>query len=322
MTTPRIHTGREVLEKEAQAIRHVMDGLGPDFDRAVEAIDSCQGRIVITGIGKSGLIAKKIASTFSSVGIPSIYLHPADSIHGDLGVVQKRDIIFIISNSGETDEVVKILPWIKRMGLQTIVATGVRMSTIGRYGDIVLEVKVEEACPFNLVPTCSTTATLALGDAIAVTLMKERNFSREDLALLHPGGSIGKSLLLHVEDLMHTGSEIPRVYDDAAMKDVIVEVSSKRLGVTGVFSKDDELVGIITDGDLRRALEKYNNMLEKPARDVMKGRPKGVKGNALAAHALKMMEEFSITSLFVFEQDPNRPVGIVHIHDLLKAKIV
>lgn len=316
-------TGKEVLEKEARAILAVMEGLGNDFDRAVEAINNCKGRVVFTGIGKSGLIAKKIASTFSSVGISSVFLHPADSIHGDLGIVQKDDMFFIISNSGETDEVIKILPWIKRMGMPIIVATGDRSSTIAASGDIVLDVKVEEACPFNLVPTCSTTATLALGDAIAVTLMKNRNFTREDLALLHPGGSIGRSLLLRVEDLMHTGDEIPKVYEDVSMKEVILEVSSKRLGVTGVFNREEELIGAITDGDLRRALEKYDNMLEKKAGDVMKGSPKEIEKDALAAHALKTMEQFSITSLFVFSRETgHRPVGIIHIHDLLRAKIV
>lgn len=315
--------GKEVLEKEARAILQVMEGLNEDFDRAVNAINCCKGRVIFSGIGKSGLIAKKIASTFSSIGVPSVYLHPADSLHGDLGIIQRDDIFFVISNSGETDEVIKVLPWIKRMGMVMVVVTGNRSSTIAGYGDIVLDVKVEEACPYNLIPTSSTTTTLALGDAIAVTLMKERNFTRDDLALLHPGGSIGRSLLMTVADLMHTGNAIPIVYEDMLMKHVIIEVTSKRLGVTGVFNRDEEMVGIITDGDLRRALEKHDNMLNKRARDVMTASPKGIEKDALAAYALKEMEEFSITSLFVFErEDKKRPVGIIHIHDLLKAKIV
>ncbi len=318
-----VDLGKEVLEKEAAAILQVMERLNDDFDRAVNAINAGRGRVVFSGIGKSGLIAKKIASTFSSVGIPSIFLHPADSLHGDLGIVQKDDIFFIISNSGETDEVIKVLPWIKRMGILTVVVTGNRSSTIAGYGDIVLDVKVEEACPYNLIPTSSTTTTLALGDAMAVVLMKERNFTRDDLALLHPGGSIGRRLLLRVEDLMHTQDAIPRVYEDMLMKHVIMEVSSKRLGITGVFSRDEELVGVVTDGDLRRALEKYENMLEKRAQDVMVRGPKGIERGALAAVALRYMEEFSITSLFVFEaDDAKHPIGILHIHDLLKAKIV
>lgn len=318
-----VDIGKEVLEKEARAILQVMERLNDDFDRAVNAINAGRGRVVFCGIGKSGLIAKKIASTFSSVGIPSLFLHPADSLHGDLGIVQKDDIFFIISNSGETDEVIKVLPWIKRMGILTVVVTGNKSSTIAGYGDIVLDVKVEEACPYNLIPTSSTTTALALGDAMAVVLMKERNFTRDDLALLHPGGSIGRRLLLKVEDLMHTEDAIPRVYEDMLMKHVIMEVTSKRLGVTGVFSRDEELVGVVTDGDLRRALERYENMLEKRARDVMARNPKGIEKGALAVVALRQMEEFSITSLFVFPaDDAKHPIGILHIHDLLKAKIV
>jgi arabinose-5-phosphate isomerase len=315
--------GKEVLEKEAKAILQVMERLDEDFDRAVDILNSCKGRGVFTGIGKSGLIAKKIASTFSSVGIPSLFLHPADSLHGDLGIVQKDDVLFIISNSGETDEVVKVLPWIKRMGVITLVLTGNGSSTIAAYGDIVLDVRVEEACPFNLVPTSSTTAALALGDALAIVLMKERNFTRDDFALLHPGGSIGRNLLLRVEDLMHAGEALPKVYEDTLMKHALMEVTSKRLGMAGVFNRQEELTGIITDGDLRRALERYDNMLEKTAGDVMGANPKGVEKDALAAYALKKMEEFSITCLFVFEgRERKYPIGVLHIHDLLKAKIV
>lgn len=315
--------GKEVLEKEAKAILQVMERLNEDFDRVVKAIDACKGRVVFTGIGKSGLISKKIASTLSSVGVPSVFLHPADSLHGDLGIIQKEDVFFIVSNSGETDEVLKILPWIKRMGILMVVVTGNTSSTIAAYGDIVLDVRVEEACPYNLVPTSSTTAALAIGDAIAIALMQERNFTRDDFAQLHPGGTIGRRLLLKVEDLMHTGEAFPKVYENMPMKHVVMEVTSKRLGMTGVFNGQGELTGIITDGDLRRALEKYDNMLEKRASDVMSGSPKGVEKDALAAYALKRMEEFSITSLFVFERgEQKRPIGVIHIHDLLKAKIV
>jgi arabinose-5-phosphate isomerase len=202
------------------------------------------------------------------------------------------------------------------------VVTGNTSSTIAAYGDIVLDIKVEEACPFNIIPTSSTTAALALGDAIAVVLMKERNFTREDLALLHPGGRIGRSLLLKVGDLMHTGDALPKVYEEMLMKDVIMEVTSKRLGTTGVFTHEGELVGVITDGDLRRALEKHPDMLARQAKDVMAGNPKGIEKDVLAASALKKMEEFSITSLFVFEgKERKYPLGIIHIHDLLKAKI-
>ncbi len=318
-----LDAGREVLRKEAAAITEVMERLGPEFDDAVRSINACSGRVILTGIGKSGLISKKIAATFSSIGIPAVYLHPADSMHGDLGMVQKGDIFFIISYSGETDEVIRMLPWIKRMGIPAIVVTGNLGSTIAGFADCVLNVKVEEACPYNMVPTSSTTTTLAIGDAIAVALMRERDFKEEDFALLHPGGSLGRQLLLRVEDLMHAGDAIPRVAEDALMKQVILEVTSKRLGMTGVFNSRDELVGIITDGDLRRALERYDNMLDKQAREVMTRNPKGIEKGALAAHALRKMEEFSITALFVFEPPiDKRPVGLIHIHDLLKAKIV
>ena len=323
MSSDLLETGKEVLRREAEALIDVMERLGADFDEFVKTINGCPGRVVFTGIGKSGLIAKKIASTFSSIGIPAVYLHAADSLHGDLGMIQKGDVFFIVSYSGETEEVVKMLPWIKRMDIPVLVITGGSDSTIARYGDYVLDVKVEEACPFNIVPTCSTTTTLAVGDAIAVALMKMRNFRTEDFALLHPGGSLGRKLLLKVEDLMHTGDAVPRVYEDAMMKYVILEITSKRLGVSGVFNRDGELLGIITDGDLRRALERYDNVLEKQARDVMTRNPKGIEKDALAAYALKKMEEFSITSLFVFEGSTDkRPVGLIHIHDLLKAKIV
>lgn len=315
--------GKEVLKKEAEALLAVTERLGDSFDAAVRAINDCTGRVVLTGIGKSGLISKKIASTFSSVGIPALYLHPADSLHGDLGMVQKGDVLLIISNSGETEELIKILPWIKRMDITTVVFTGNARSTIGEYGDIVLDVKVDEACPFNIVPTCSTTVALAMGDALAIASMRERNFKVDDFALLHPGGALGRSLLLRVEDLMHSGGAFPKVYEDMPMRHVIIEVTSKRLGVAGVFNRDEELVGVITDGDLRRALERYENVLEKTARDVMGAKPKGIERDALAAHALRRMEEFSITSLFVFEKgETSRPMGVIHIHDILKAKIV
>lgn len=318
-----VEIGKEVLEKEAKAILGLRERLDEGFDRAVEAINCCKGRVVFSGMGKAGLIGKKIASTFSSIGVPAMYLHPAESIHGDLGILQKDDILFIISNSGETEEVIRILPLIKRMGFVTIVATGNTSSTIASYGDIVLDAQTEEACPFNIIPTCSTTAVLALGDAIAVALMKERNFTREDIALLHPGGTIGRSLLLKVDDLMHAGDALPKVSENALMKDVILEVTGKRLGLTGVHNSAGELVGAITDGDLRRALERHGDMLSLRAHEVMTANPKCIERNALAAHALKKMEEFSITSLFVFDTlNSTIPVGIIHIHDLLKAKIV
>jgi arabinose-5-phosphate isomerase len=318
-----LERGKEVLRKEAAAILQVMEGLDEEFVRAVAMIDACQGRVVLMGIGKSGLICKKIASTLSSIGTAALFLHPADSLHGDLGMLQKGDVLVIVSNSGETEEIIKTLPWIKRLGIGTIVITGNPESTVALEGDVRLTVKVDEACLFNIVPTSSTTATLALGDAIAVALMDKRNFQIEDFASLHPGGTLGRKLFLKVEDLMHTGDAMPCVFTDTPMKEAILEMTSKRLGVTGVCDQESDLAGIITDGDLRRAAEKYVNILSKKAGDVMTSNPKTIARGALAAYGLKIMEEYSITSLFVVEKEGGRhPLGVIHIHDLLKAKIV
>ncbi|OPX97643.1 MAG: Arabinose 5-phosphate isomerase KdsD [Syntrophorhabdus sp. PtaB.Bin006] len=317
-----VEIGKEVLRKEADAILSVMARLNNDFDAAVDAIARCRGRVVLTGIGKSGLICKKIASTLSSVGTSAIFLHPADSVHGDLGILQKGDVVIVVSNSGETEEIIRILPWIQRMDIAMLVITGNPASTIAGYGDIVLNVKVDEACPYNVVPTSSTTVTLALGDAIAIALMEKRAFKIEDFASLHPGGTLGRKLFLTVEDLMHTGDTLPRVSRTTPMKDVILEITSKRLGVTAVMNEEDQLVGVVTDGDLRRAIEKYENVLTKSASDVMTQNPKTIRKDALATYALKKMEEFSITSIFVLEKEgEKRPIGVIHIHDLLKAKI-
>jgi arabinose-5-phosphate isomerase len=316
--------GKDVLKKEAEAILHIMERLNNDFDSAIEIIDGCTGRVVVTGMGKSGLICKKIASTLSSTGTPAIFLHPADSLHGDLGIIQKGDVIIVVSNSGETEEIIKILPWIKRMDIPSVIITGVADSTIATYGDVVLMVDVDEACSYNVVPTSSTTAVLALGDAIAISLMEKKVFKIEDFASLHPGGTLGRKLLLKVADLMHCGNAIPRVYGDVSMKDAILEMTSKRLGLVGVYNREEELLGAITDGDLRRAIEKHDRALfDKKASDIMTANPKHIRKDALAAYALKKMEDFSITSLFVVENDEDkRPVGIIHIHDLLRAKVV
>ncbi len=318
-----VKIGKDVLKKEAEALLQIMEGLDESFEQAVDIIFRCSGRVVLTGIGKSGLVCKKIASTLSSIGTPALFLHPADSLHGDLGMLQSGDVLIVVSNSGETDEVISILPWIKRMDIPTLVITGNMDSTIARNGDVVLGINVDEACPFNMVPTSSTTATLAMGDAIAVALMERRNFKIEDFASLHPGGAIGRKLLLKVADLMHTGEALPKVFSDMSMKHAILEITSKRFGMAGVYNRKEELVGIITDGDLRRALEKYENILEKRASDLMTVNPKTILKDALAVYALKKMEQFSITSLFVMEREgEKKPVGMIHIHDLLKAKIV
>ncbi len=319
-----LKTGKDVLKKEAQALLKVMESLDSSFDEAVRIIHDCPGRVVLTGMGKSGLVCKKIASTLSSTGTPALFIHPADSLHGDLGMLQRSDALIIVSNSGETEEILKIIPWVKRLDIPVVIITGEKNSAIAGFGDVVLAVNVDEACPYNVVPTSSTTATLALGDALAIAVMEKRSFKVEDFALLHPGGSLGRKLFLKVEDLMHTGETMPAVYEDASMKDVILEITSKRLGVTGVYGTDGRFVGIITDGDLRRAIEHYDEaLLAKKAADVMTAGPKVIHRDALAAYALKMMEDFSITSLFVVDDEKNQqPVGIIHIHDLLKAKVV
>ncbi|MDD3844787.1 MAG: KpsF/GutQ family sugar-phosphate isomerase [Syntrophorhabdaceae bacterium] len=318
-----LKTGKDVLRKEAEALMKVMESLDETFNRAAEIIFGCTGRVVLTGMGKSGLVCKKIASTLSSTGTPALFVHPADSLHGDLGMLQRGDVLVVVSNSGETEEVLKIIPWVKRLDIPLVVITGDAASTIARLGDVALAVNVEEACPYNVVPTSSTTATLALGDALAIAVMERRSFKVEDFALLHPGGSLGRKLFLRVEDLMHTGDAVPGVSEETSMKDVILEITSKRFGVTGVYDGEGCLAGIITDGDLRRAIERYDDsLLAKKAGDVMTPRPKVVSRDALAAHALKKMEDFSITSLFVVGDEEARPVGIIHIHDLLRAKVV
>ncbi len=311
---------KEILIKESEAIREVADQLDHTFNRAVDLILNGKGKVVTTGIGKSGLIAQKIASTFSSTGTPSFFLHPAEALHGDLGMVENEDILLAISNSGEAPEVVRIASSLKRVGVKTIIITAKPESSLGQLGNIILKVDVPEACTFGFIPTSSTTATLALGDALAITVLEKRGFTPEDFAMLHPGGALGKRLLLKVEDLMHVGDQLPIVGTDTPMKDTIYEISSKRLGVTCVCDIDGNMVGVITDGDLRRAIEKDGSLLTKTAKDIMTHNPKRIRKDALASEAIQKMEQYAITSLFVVEADePQIPVGIVHIHDLLKA---
>jgi len=319
-----VKRGKDILRKEAEALLKVMEALDDSFTRAAEIIFACTGRVVLTGMGKSGLVCKKIAATLASTGTPALFVHPADSLHGDLGMLQRGDVLIVVSNSGDTEEVVRIIPWVKRLDIPLVAITGDAASTIARLSDVALVVNVEEACPYNVVPTSSTTATLALGAALAIAVMERRSFKVEDFASLHPGGSLGRKLFLRVEDLMHTGESLPGVSVETSMKDAILEITSKRLGVTGVYDGKGRLAGIITDGDLRRAIERYDDsLLAKTAGDVMTATPKVVRRDALAAYALKKMEEFSITSLFgVDDERDARPVGIIHIHDLLRAKVV
>ena len=316
-----IEEARKVIRIEADALMALADSINGEFEQAVRLILATKGRVVVTGMGKSGLIGQKIASTMASTGTPAFFLHPAEGIHGDLGMIMKGDVVIAISNSGETDEVVRILPIIKRLGASLVSMSGNPKSTLARAGDVFLDISIkEEACPLGLAPTASTTATLAMGDALAVALLLERGFRPEDFALFHPGGSLGKKLLLTVGDLMHAGDAVPVVTSDTPMRDALFVITSKGLGVTGVIDGDGALLGVITDGDLRRALGRGVDILGLPAGELMGRNPKRIKRGELAAKALQRMEEHSITSLFVFEGDDDKqPVGVIHLHDLLKA---
>jgi arabinose-5-phosphate isomerase len=315
---------KRVLKIEAQSILDLIDQIDENLLRAVELLYQCNGKVVLMGMGKSGLVGRKISSTFASTGTPSFFLHPAEGLNGDFGMLAKEDVIIAISNSGETRELLEALPLIKRYGNRLITFTGNSNSTLARAGDVNLNVHVkEEACPLGLAPTASTTTTLALGDALAIALMGKRGFKKEDFAILHPGGALGKRLLLKVEDLMHVGKAFPMVSEKTLMKDAIFEITSKRLGVTGVCNAEGHLVGVITDGDLRRALEKFSDLFNREASEVMTKTPKWIEKDALAAKGVQRMEEHSITSLFVFNKPGDKvPAGIIHLHDLLKAGVV
>lgn len=321
MKSDIIGEAKKVIRIEAEALQALADSIDRAFEQAVRLILDAPGRVVVTGMGKSGLIGQKIASTLASTGTPSFFLHPAEGVHGDLGMIMKGDVVIALSNSGETDEVVRILPVIKRIGAHLIAMAGNPGSALGRAGDVFLNVGVkEEACPLGLAPTASTTAALAMGDALAVALLLERGFKAEDFALFHPGGSLGRKLLLTVQDLMHAGEALPLVSQSAKMKDALFVITAKGLGVTGVLDESGAMVGVITDGDLRRALAQGIDILQASASDLMKRGPKRIRQDELAAKALQQMEQYAITSLFVFadEQAP-APVGVIHLHDLLKA---
>ncbi len=320
MGTDEIAEARRVLEIESEAIRALISRLAEDFTESVNLLWGCTGRVVVTGLGKSGLVGRKIAATLASTGTPAIFVHPAEAVHGDIGMISPADVVIALSKSGETREVLDLLPVFKRIGLKMIAITGESESTLGRAADAVLDSSVkEEACPLNLAPTASSTAALALGDALAITLLKKRGLTEEDLAYFHPGGAIGRKLL-RVRDLMHTGGDIPLVDSKAPLEQVLLEMSSKRLGHTGVTDQGGNLIGVITDGDLRRALEGGGALLEKVAADLMSASPKTIDGDALAARALQTMEKHSITGLFVKDDDGTLE-GFIHLHDILKARV-
>jgi arabinose-5-phosphate isomerase len=318
-----IDQAKKILRIEADAVAALINRIDESFVEAIDIMYSCTGKVVVTGMGKSGIIGKKIAATLASTGTPALFLNPAEGSHGDVGMVSKGDVVLAISNSGDTEEIVRILPTLKRLDIRIVSMTGSKKSVLAKSSDVSLDVSVnEEACPMGLAPTASTTATLAMGDALAITILNKRGFTEEDFALFHPGGNLGKRLILSVADLMHSDDAIPIVSTDTLMKDAIIEISSKRLGITAVTNDGRLLEGVITDGDLRRGLEKWGEkFFSLKAGDVMTHKPKNLRKNMLAAKAVAIMEKYSITVLMVTD-DNNNIEGILHLHDLLRAGIV
>jgi arabinose-5-phosphate isomerase len=314
---------RKVLETEAAAILALVPRIDERFERAVHTLQGCRGRVILTGMGKSGIICRKISATLTSTGTASLFLHPAEALHGDLGVIQGDDVVIAVSSSGETAEVVRLLETIRRIGARLIAITGVPNSTLAEAADVALDCSVtEEACPLNLAPTASTTAALAIGDALAMTLLVAKGFRQEDFANLHPGGKLGKRFL-RVESLMHAGDQCPLVQGGTRLRDVIYEMSRKGLGMTCVVGDGQELLGIITDGDLRRLMERAeSDTLTLTAEEVMTRNPVTIGPRALAAEALNVLEHRKITAVVVADGEPRRVLGVVHMHDLWRTELV
>ncbi len=318
-----------VLRLEAEAVLGLIGRLDDGFLRAVSLMHGCAGRVIVTGMGKSGIVGRKIAATLASTGTPAYFLHPAEGVHGDIGMLARGDVVLALSNSGETDEVLAVLPAIKRLGIPLLLLTGTTASTLARQADVVLDVGVpEEACPMNLAPTSSTTAALAMGDALAMALLDLRGLGPEDYAALHPRGVLAWKALCRVRDLMHTGEALPVVSADATMKEAIGEMTAKRLGMTTVVDGRGCLVGVITDGDLRRQQLSHGSLLDRRAADCMTDSPERIGAHELAARALDLMETHTIdgqprpiTSLVITDDD-GRPAGVIHLHDILRAKLV
>jgi arabinose-5-phosphate isomerase len=312
---------RTVLRTEAAAILRLVDTIDRDFERAIEVLFECRGRVVVTGMGKSGIICRKIAATLSSTGTPAFFLHPAEAIHGDLGALRDDDVVIAMSRSGETEEVIRLLESIRRLGARLIAITGDPRSTLGKAADVTLDCGIsEEACPFNLAPTASTTAALALGDALAMTLLVRRGFREEDFASLHPGGRLGRRLM-RVEQAMHAGDAAPVVRESTVMPEIFHEMSSKRLGMTCVVDDDGRLSGVFTDGDLRRLLTRTTDVLTLTASQVMTRNPLTIDRQLLAVEALKIMEARKVTSVVVVDGE-RRVEGVVHLHDLWRTQMV
>ena len=318
---PDLTLARKVLQTEAAAVLALADRLDERFAKAVRLVVECKGRVILTGMGKSGIVCRKIAATFSSTGTPAFFLHPAEALHGDLGVIRNEDVVIALSYSGENEELVRILETLKRLGTSLIAVTSDGGSTLAQAADVALDCRVsEEACPMNLVPTASTTAMLALGDALAMTVLVEKGFQPDDFANLHPGGKLGKKLM-RVEQLMAQGEQVPLVRKDTAMPDVVYEMSRKGLGMTCVVDGDRALLGIITDGDIRRKMAAARNVLELAAADVMTPHPVVINRSTLAAQALNILEQRKITSIVVIDAE-RRVEGVVHLHDLWRTGMV
>ena len=315
-----LELARKVLKTEAQAILALVDRLDVRFERAVDCLLNCRGRVIVTGVGKSGIICRKIAATLSSTGTPAFFLHPGEAIHGDLGLVQREDTVLALSYSGETEEILRVVEAIRRLDAHLIAVTGHPESSLGQVADVTLDCRVsEEACPMNLAPTASTTASLAIGDALAMALLVRRGFREEDFANLHPGGKLGKRLM-RVERLMQSGAKLPCVATGAIMREVIYEMSSKGLGMTCVADRERRLAGVITDGDLRRHMSDTPAILERIARDIMTRSPVTIGPSMLAVQALNVMEDRKITSIVVVD-DTNTIEGVVHLHDLWRTEL-
>lgn len=319
---PILAGGKRVLDIEARALAMLSARLDQRFADAVDLLHRCEGKVVVSGMGKSGLIGQKIAATLASTGTPAFFLHPAEGIHGDLGMLARRDVLIAISNSGETDEILKLVPYVKRLNVPVLALTGKPQSSLAKHSEVVLDVSVaEEACPLGLAPTASTTAALAMGDALSIALLERRGFKQEDFLRVHPGGALGRRLLLRVADLMHVGDAVPAVRDEAPARDAILEMTRKRLGMTTVVDRQGRLTGVITDGDLRRFLERGHDLARATAAQLGSARPKTIAPDELAAKALQIMEQYSITSLVVAGGEGDVR-GIIHLHDLLKSGIV
>ncbi len=317
-----IAEAKKVLKIEAEAIQRLSGKLGPEFNKAIEILGRCAGRVIVTGMGKGGIVGQKISATLSSTGTPSLFLHSAEAIHGDLGRVTGEDVVLAISNSGETEELIRLLPLIKKMGVKLIAMTGNLRSTLAKHSDVVIDVSVRaEACPMGLAPTASTTAALAMGDAIAVCLLEKKGFKEKDFAFYHPGGALGKKLLLKVEDIMRKGAANPTVAEDVLVREVLLEITEARAGAASVVNRQGRLTGIFTDGDLRRHLEVDSQLALRKVKDVMTKNPVTISKDCLASEALRILKERRIDELPVVDSK-KRPVGMLDVQDLLKAGLV